>query len=337
MSIDRGKALACLLTIPGLVAVTGVNANEEKVIYSFAGGSDGWLPRAPLAVDAFGNLYGTTQYGGAACDCGTVFKLTPDGKKTTLYKFAGGTGGEHPNGGLVLDNLGNLYGTTGQGDANLGVVFKVSPLAAASTGKEEVLHTFDGSDGADPEFGIVMVHNGDMYGTTSLRGQYGAGTAFRIAADGKFKLLHAFGTEGDGTWPTNFVREAGGTFYSTTSAGGPEDTGTVFTMANRGEVRVIYAFRSPGSADGFRPNGDLSEDDDGVLYGTTAYGGGANNEGTVFSLAPDGTEKVLHAFTGRSDGAEPSSALVRDGNRGFYGVTPEGGEYGFGTVFWVRK
>ena len=144
---------------------TGDGTYAETVLYRFSGGTDGATPLAGLIVDAAGNLYGTTQYGGGVCGgwgCGTVFRLTPNANgtysETVLYKFTAGTDGERPyTGVLVADAAGNLYGTTVAGGGGscawaltCGTVFKLSPNANGGYG-ETVIYRFAGrSDGATP-------------------------------------------------------------------------------------------------------------------------------------------------------------------------------------------
>jgi uncharacterized repeat protein (TIGR03803 family) len=157
----------------------------ETVLHSFTGGSDGGKPYADVIFDTAGSLYSTTGLGGAGY--GTVFKLTPPKTGSTtwtesvLYTFGGGAGGSYARSGLVFDTTGNLYGTTGVGSANSGVVFKLSP-PTKSGGKwsESVLWTFTGgSDGGDPAAGLAI--SGDnLYGTTSLGGQYHQGAVFQV-------------------------------------------------------------------------------------------------------------------------------------------------------------
>jgi uncharacterized repeat protein (TIGR03803 family) len=156
--------------------------NEETVLYSFTDVfGDGKNPLAGLVRDANGNLYGTT-YEGGAYNHGMVFKLATTGKETVLHSF-NGKGGTTPfYGDLVLDKLGNLYGTTQNGGAlNIGVVFKIN-----STGKETVLHSFKGTDGAYPWAGLVEDGKGNFYGTTTEGGDLncnppsGCGTVFKL-------------------------------------------------------------------------------------------------------------------------------------------------------------
>ncbi len=148
----------------------------EKVLYSFAGGSDGAFPYSPLIFDAQGNLYSTTDIGGGSgCGgqgCGTIFQLTPGGKETVLYSFAGGTDGVEPVGGLLFDSQGNLYGTTDLGGSGCtgqgcGTVYQLTP-----GGKKNVLYNFTGgADGGYPYFGsLVQDAQGNLYGTTYFGG-----------------------------------------------------------------------------------------------------------------------------------------------------------------------
>jgi uncharacterized repeat protein (TIGR03803 family) len=156
------------------------STNHETVLYSFAGPpTDGESCTAPLIRDSGGNLYGTTSAGGKGF--GTVFRLGKTNRERVLYKFAGGADGNQPYAGVIRDAAGNLYGTTyNGGDANLGVVFKVS-----STGTETVLHTFSGglTDGANPYAPVLLNSAGILFGTTSQgASSYGCckGVAFQI-------------------------------------------------------------------------------------------------------------------------------------------------------------
>jgi uncharacterized repeat protein (TIGR03803 family) len=151
-------------------------AGVESVLYAFSGGSDGSSPAAGLILDSAGDLYGTTQYGGAF-GFGTVFEVTPSGTETVLYSFTGGTDGASPEfASLVQDKAGNCYGTTPAGGAHdVGVVFKVDPK-----GVETVLHTFNHFDGSWPGGTLAMDSQGNLYGTTFYGGAYGGGVIFKI-------------------------------------------------------------------------------------------------------------------------------------------------------------
>jgi uncharacterized repeat protein (TIGR03803 family) len=158
---------------------------SETVLYAFEGGSHGANPAAPVIMDETGTLYGTTNNGGMVCDdsgatCGTVFKLTANGKETGLHTFSGGNDGSYPKGGLTMDELGNLYGTTssggnGGGECGCGVVFKIR-----RNGAERIVHTFTGSDGNSPYAALTMDTSGNFYGTSFLGGTSGDGAVFKL-------------------------------------------------------------------------------------------------------------------------------------------------------------
>jgi len=169
------------LTPPGV----GSTVWTESVLYGFTGGSDGGKPNAGVIFGKLGVLYGTTGLGGTG-GYGTVFQLTPPKTGTVwtesvLYSFGGGPDGSYPRYGVIADTSGNLYGTTGVGSTNSGVVFKLAPPPKKSTvWTESVLWSFTGgSDGGDTTAGLLLRSN-LLYGTTSLGGQYGKGVAFSV-------------------------------------------------------------------------------------------------------------------------------------------------------------
>ncbi|MDA8115033.1 MAG: hypothetical protein M0Z43_09955 [Acidithiobacillus sp.] len=181
-------------------------AGVESVVYSFSGGTgDGASPYAGLALDASGNLYGTTIYGGTHDD-GTVFKITPAGVESVVHTFVGGTGdGAYPYAGLLLDASGNLYGTTlsggdGGGASGQGTVFKITPA-----GVESVLYSFGtnggDSDGVNPQTGLVRDASGNLYGTTNGGGASNKGTVFKITPAGRESIVHSFAAGTDGALP----------------------------------------------------------------------------------------------------------------------------------------
>lgn len=153
-------------------------AGNETVLHNFSGGGvDGWGPQSGVILDADGNLYGTTSYGGTTNNGGSVFKVDPAGMATLLYSFTAGADGGHPNGGLVRDAAGTLYGTTlAGGAANQGVVFKLD-----AAGVETVLYNFTGAaDGGAPYAGVMLDKAGQLYGTTYAGGGANAGVVFKL-------------------------------------------------------------------------------------------------------------------------------------------------------------
>ena len=324
-----------------------------------------------LAMDAAGNLYGTTGGGGTrdcfGAGCGVVWKLAPNPKGSwtvnLLHQFTGGDG-DGPRAGLVFDAAGNLYGTAQIGGSGTycfggcGVVFKLAPNPDG-TWTESVLHSFTGPDGAQPFAGLIFDAAGNLYGTTRYGGNQEEGAVFKLAptSDGTWteSVLHSF-TGPDGAQPfAGLIFDAAGNLYGTTNYGGPagctgetgEMCGVVFKLAPKPDgtwtESVLHSFTTLG-ADGAGPQGGLSFDAAGNLYGTTVQGGSAacaDGCGVVFKLAPtaDGTwmESVLHRFTGGADGGAPEAGLIFDAAGNLYGTTFQGGSTacsgGCGVVF----
>jgi uncharacterized repeat protein (TIGR03803 family) len=209
----------------------------ETVLYSFAGGSDGATPQASLVVDPNGALYGTTVNGGSS-NLGTVFQLIPpttSGQWTeaVLYSFSGADGA-NPQAALIRDSAGDLYGTTYKGGGSSdGTVFELTPPSSGGTWTELILHSFAGSDGANPQAALVFDSTGALDGTTGKGGHSGNGTVFRLtptpSAGGWIEtVLHSF-TGADGTNPQSpIVLDSKGYLYSTTVHGGSSSSGTVF-------------------------------------------------------------------------------------------------------------
>ena len=308
-----------------------------SVLHAFGGGADGAYPYAGLVQDGQGNLYGTTDAGGAN-DAGTVFRVTPTGQETVIYSFSeAGGDGTGPTAGLIQDPQGNLYGTTEYGGFNgAGTVFRVTP-----TGQETVIYSFSeaGGDGTRPTAGLIQDPQGNLYGTTDYGGFNGAGTVFRVTPTGQETVIYSFaGTGGDGAYPaTGLIRDTQGNLYGTTLSGGRLYQGTVFKLTPTGQETVLYSFAAGG--DGADPTAGLIQDTQGNLYGTTSNGGTSNSCyggcGTVFKLTPTGQETVLYSFTGAGgDGAYPGASLVQDAQGNLYGTTQAGGSGG-GTLFKV--
>lgn len=282
------------------------DTGQETVLHSFCSSSncaDGNGPQAGVIRDNEGNLYGTTLGGGEFCTeyggCGVVFKLDPSGQETVLYNFCPNgygncTDGNFPTAGLVRDNEGNLYGTTGYGGANgEGTVFRVGP-----TGTETVLHSFaGGADGASPFAGLVRDEAGNLYGTTTGGGPSGWGTVFKVDPDGNETVPYSFTGGTDGGYPeAGLIRDATGHLYGATFFGGLASApcfsfcGVVFEVdTTTGKETVLYSFAQ--DRDGINPSSGLIQDAAGNLYGNAQYGGdGSCNPsfgcGVVFKLTP---------------------------------------------------
>jgi len=254
--------------------------------------------------------------------------------ETVLYSFQGGNDGAYPYAGLLMDKSGNLYGSTYWGGGSgcddklgCGTIFELP-----AGGSETVIHPFAGrpKDGAWPAAAVIADKAGNLYGTTYEGGHDNTGTVFEISSGGTESLLYPF-TGSSGGYPVApLIADAKGNLYGTTSAGGADNAGTVFAIAAGGTETVLYSFGS--GTDGAEPLGGLLADKAGNLYGTT-FAGGTRNAGTIFEIAPGGTETVLYSFTGKADGGYPTAGLIADKSGNLYGTTESGGEGRVGTIF----
>jgi len=278
----------------------------EKVLYSFgASSTDGALPVAGVILDGAGNIYGTTWRGGHSTNPqngGTVFELSPGADDSwtekLLYSFsAAGQDGGSPNGSLIFDAKGNLYGTTLAGGANgSGEVFELSPSGSGAW-TEKVLYSFGATsvDGASPFANLIFDVKGDLYGTTNGGGANGDGTVFELTpASGSSwteKVLYSFGASGtDGQSPYGgLVFDNHGNLYGSTNFGGANGfvDGTIFELSPAGSGKwtesILHNFAGyGGSTDGYGPSSVIL-DSAGNLYGTTAAGG-PGDDGIVFEI-----------------------------------------------------
>lgn len=337
------------------------SADKESVLYSFKGpSSDGATPGyMNLITDGKGNLYGTTAYGGnGPCKsngvsegCGTIFKITTAGKETVLYNFQyGPKDGAGPNGTMVIDSAGNLYGTT-EGGGNLvsgclngegcGTVFEYT-----TTGKEKVLYTFcpdaaaNCPDGAGPSGVLVRDASGNLYGTTAGGGAHLGGTVFKVTPNGKETVLYSFCanadcTDGEGPMGGLALDATTKILYGTTVAGGTGmcgqesgGGGTLFQISTGDKnFKVLHSFNS-ALGDGCNPWGAPVLDTAGNVYGTTLLGDTVS--GAVFEFSARGNETVLYSFD--YVGVGPVDTLI-DSNGTLYGTTVAGGADKHGMVF----
>ena len=319
-----GMLVFGLISVLLLTAVTPAHGQTESVLYSFANSPDGANPRYVTPVlDSKGNLYGTTNYGGAY-GLGTVFELTPSGTETVLHIFnVDGTDGAYPEAGLLLYK-GKLYGTTVEGGTDNidGTVFELTHTTKGWN--ETILHSFGAiGDGSQP-YCVLTVDSktGNLYGTTNVGGAYSHGTVFELTQSGAETVLWSFGNGTDGANPVaGVVRAANGNIYGTTEYGGAYGYGTVFELTPSGTEKVLWSFGN--GTDGAYPLARLVIYK-GNLYGTTVDGG-TYSDGTVFEVTLSGKETILHSFANNDiDGFHPYAGLtVYQGN--FYGTTASGG------------
>jgi uncharacterized repeat protein (TIGR03803 family) len=277
---------------------------------------------------------------GATDNFGTIFKLDPSGVVTILHSL-GFDEGSSPEGGLLRDTEGNLFGTT---TAAGGTVFK---LDASNTFK--TLHSFgNGTDGAGP-LSRLVTSNGDLYGITRGGGGSsdctgGCGTIFKMTKGGTETILYRFEGGADGAYPAGLTRDAAGNLYgvATSNVSAP-GAGTVWRLDVSGAFTVLYTFT--GGPDGGNPADRLARDSaNGTLRGVTFSGGdSACNCGVVFDLDASGNETVVHKFFGNGGGALPSVGTL-DIVGTLYGTTLSGGDFdcnpsqkGCGVIYQIGK
>ncbi len=323
-------------------------SDNETVLHRFAGNSDGSFPFAGLIMDKYGNLYGTT-FGGIGMNYGTVFKIDPSGKETTLHGFGGSPFGFSLSGGIIRDEDGTLYGTTQEGGASdacwggCGTVFKLD-----KAGNETVLLSFY-PPAEYPTASLTKGASGDFYGTTSGDGYSALGTVFELNKDNSVpaRTLYTFASGTSGEVPYGgVISDTEGHLYGTTFNGGDPNCaydqgsgcGVVYELSPMGKETVLHAFNGQ---DGALPHAGLLRDKAGSLYGTTTFGG-AFGYGTVFKLDKRHKLTILHSFK-NTDGATPFSNLIQDAAGNLYGTTFYGGNlacnppYGCGVVFKIAS
>jgi uncharacterized repeat protein (TIGR03803 family) len=334
---------------------------QHTILHTFVSKStyDGVTANGVI-LDSSGNLYGTTSEGGYYT-FGTVFELTSSGSFSNLHNFRGEeTDGLGPEGVVVRDSAGNLYGTTsagagiGCGGGGCGVIYKVN-----SSGSETVLYSFTGNgEGANPEGSPILDAAGNLYGTAIFGGDlsclphlgYGCGTVWKLDTSRKLTVLYTFTGGTDGSAPAaGLIRDSSGNLYGTAVEGGdlscyaPIGCGTAFKIDSSGNFTVLHTFTG-GASDGQFPEGALFRDSSGNLYGTTYTGGDQSCAlfdnpgcGVVYKLDTFGNETILHAFAGATtDGALTYATLISDGKGFLYGSTRYGGTFNGGVIFAVR-
>jgi uncharacterized repeat protein (TIGR03803 family) len=248
-------------------------------LYDFAGGNDGANPWAPPIPAWDGNFYGTTEFGGTD-GVGTVYRITPKGKLTTLFEF-NRTSGSNPIAPLIQAADGSLYGTTQYGGANnAGTVFRMT-LSGAVT----LLHSFGNASGSQPQAALIQGSDGNFYGTTPKGGTGNAGLLFKITPKGVFSVLHSLNGTTDGAAPyAGLVQATDGNLYGVAQNAGNGSGygyGTIFKLTTTGKFSVVHTF---DEADGNLPSVTLMQHTNGVLYGNTQNGGGYLNTGVLFKV-----------------------------------------------------
>jgi len=342
-------------------------------LYSFGEGNDGAGPTAPVIFGKDGTLYGTTIAGGGSQNggcanflgypgCGTVFNLRPyptvcktalcDWNETVLYRFTGGGDGAGPDGALLFDQAGIIYGTAPIGGIDscfgngCGVVYKLTPSNGGWV--QSVLYSFlgnnGGPDGGVPHSGVVFDRAGNLYGTTYVGGNGNqGGTVFQLTPSGSGWMenqIYVFQRGNDGGNPlAGVIFDSSGSLYGATISYGTGGGGTAFELTpsdGSWALTILHGFVG-GNECGGPQYGSLVMDQAGNLYGTT-YCDGANNAGSVFKLTPSGGTWMytsLHDFTGSNDGGHPVGGVTLDSNGNLYGTASVGGKYNGGVIWEI--
>jgi uncharacterized repeat protein (TIGR03803 family) len=268
-------------------------SGQERVIYRFKGGSDGFSPAGSLTwLD--GKFYGTTSSGGISNDCvndpyrgcGTVFSVDTSGNETVLYRFLGNSDGAIPNAPLLAVH-GKLYGTTNSGGAGGSCNYSCGTIFSVTTsGVEKVLYEFQGgSDGSSPEGSLIYL-DGMLYGTTNGGGIVCCGTVFKSTTSGNESPIYSFKTLPDAQSPRGALTADHGVLYGTAMGGKTcgeyFQSGTIFAVTTAGVERVVHLYPCRPL---YYPSPTLLLFD-GALYGTTYEGGNKYGNGTAFALTP---------------------------------------------------
>jgi uncharacterized repeat protein (TIGR03803 family) len=266
-----------------------------------------------------------------------------------LHAFNGGNDGITPEGRLVLDSAGNLYGTTFSGGVNnAGIIFKLTPTSSGPWQESIIYHFTGGRDGANPR-GLAFDSAGNLYGIAVNGGtptvgvpdckRYGCGTIFKLSSTQsgwRFQLLHTFTGAFDGALPQGITLDNAGDVFVTTFSSNPNQ-GTIFELSSSGGVlkgSVVHIFIS-NTGDGALPVRPVVIDSANNLFGATWFGGRLG-QGAVYEVSPTAagqwTESVINSFN-TTEGSEPYTSLVFDSAGNLFGTTTYGGEFDLGTVF----
>jgi uncharacterized repeat protein (TIGR03803 family) len=315
-------------------------AGNETVLHNFTGGTDGGYPLGGVVLDSQGNLYGTTSLGGHnITNCGTVYKIDPQGNFSVLYTFDDCSGLNGPGAGLVPDSAGTMYGTTQNGGAyKAGSVFKID-----ASGNYKLLHSFAGWDGGGglDSSPLTLDAAGNLYGSMVFQGGDCCGTVFKLGTDGKLIVLYSFTGGYDGEGPNGHVAvDPQGNVYGATLRGGTivsmfgidePNPGVAFKISHDRRFRVLHKFTGTGGSNG----GGLVPDGSGNFYGTTTQDGvsATGSAGSVYKISPGGKETDLFLFSYGANGCLPYGNVISDSAGNLYGTTITCGVFGGGTVY----
>ncbi len=304
--------------------------NGFEVLYNLSSGTDGKKGEGDMVEINNGVFVGSTLQGGQY-GAGTLFQFSTTNGYSVLHHFNSGVDGANPTGGLGFDNVqAKIYGVCSNGgNGNFGTCFAYS----FATGYQ-VIHQFSGGAGGSyPLGGVVLASDGLLYGTTQSGGANSQGSIFKLnPASNTFATIYNISAgASDGRYPYgNLLESSPGVFLGTCLEGGTSGTGTVFKVTSDGVFTRLKSLQ-PTQNGGF-PKTGLGKSDDGKFYGVTEFGG-INGFGTIYTITEDGTFTKVHDIDYIADGANPTAALVSDGNGGMIGAMPTGGANNYGTLY----
>ncbi len=303
-----------------------------ELLHSFDDGPGGRSPNGGLVESPAGVFWGTTAYGGADDGNGTVFKFTVGSGLQVMHTFhEENTLGARPAAGLLAVDSGSMfYGTTAEGgDEDMGTVFRIS-----SQGQFAMMHAMTGLDGHAPNAPLTLGADGQFYGSNLFGGASGLGTLFRMNSSGAFSVLHAFKPMrqgNDGANPqSRLVQHRNGFLYGST-LGGAFSNGSLYKIHPSGAFTVLHSFQGLLNANGCEPRTGLTVGSDGDLVGTNTWCGSLN-DGTLFTLTPEGSVSLMHTFDALPQGSQPDGELIQRADGRFYG-SASGGADGCGSLF----
>ncbi len=306
-----------------------LSAYSLQTLGTFSG-ANGINPWDTVTLDKSGNIYAMTAFGGMDGD-GAIAELPHNSNTITAQVSFNGTTGSNPWGNLILDGNGNLYGTTYFGGAEFGSIFEWAPGTTATT----TLATFNSTDGANPVANLTMDGNGNLYGTTFYGGTNNDGAVFELAKNSStISTLASFDVTNGENPAAGVVLDGSNNLYGATFAGGSSGDGTVYEIAHGSNTITTLATFDGTNGNG--PQGNVFIDGGGNLFGTTKFGGGSNNDGTVFEVAM-GTNSIttVATFDG-TNGANPVGGAIVDSKGNLFDTTMAvtGGD---GTAFEVAQ